>query len=503
MNAMKKFDSIVVGGGISGMTMSLLLALGGRKVMLLEKAPFIGGAVCRFHRGKVPFDVGFHFTGGLQEGGILHDILKALGILEMIEPIFLPRDKAIYLVFEDEGKAFTIPYGFHEKMESVKGYFPEEAKAVEEYFRMVRHVCENTPSLDIRNISFFHPHLREDSITLDEVMRGLTSNPLLRGLLSADAMCYGAKPSEISFADHSRMCMNFYESLAYVRGGGDGFIDAFKRRFEELGVEVRSGSHIEELADINGGRVGRFVLSDGEEVAADNCVLTIHPREILKLLPEKYLRKAFVNRVRAFQTSVGFFSVYGTVSGETGDSDEPPIFSFLPHSDIDSMLDLQYGGRPALIAIRSVEEPLEGGIRPVHILESVFPEETAGWEGSRTGERPPGYYDYKSAKVSAVMEHFFKVMPGYRGRIKVLDSASMLTYRDYLNNHDGAAYGIRQKMGQFNLIGKLPLRNLHAAGQSAVLPGIVGAMMSSFIVGWSILGDESYGRFLGRHYAAG
>jgi phytoene dehydrogenase-like protein len=72
----------------------------------------------------------------------------------------------------------------------------------------------------------------------------------------------------------------------------------------------------------------------------------------------------------------------------------------------------------------------------------------------------------------------------------------MLTFRDYLCSPDGSAYGIKQKMGQFNLIGKLPLHNLFAAGQSSLLPGIIGAMMSSLIVGRAVIGKELYGKFL-------
>jgi len=74
----------------------------------------------------------------------------------------------------------------------------------------------------------------------------------------------------------------------------------------------------------------------------------------------------------------------------------------------------------------------------------------------------------------------------------------MLTFKDYLNSPDGSAYGVKQKMGQFNLIGKLPLHNLYAAGQSALLPGIIGGMMSSLIVGRALVGKERYGKLLSK-----
>ena len=69
----------------------------------------------------------------------------------------------------------------------------------------------------------------------------------------------------------------------------------------------------------------------------------------------------------------------------------------------------------------------------------------------------------------------------------MMDAASPLTFRDYLNSPDGSAYGVKQKIGQFNLFGRLPLRNTYAAGQSALLPGLVGAMMSSFILARKLL----------------
>src|SRR4030067_1896924 len=106
--------------------------------------------------------------------------------------------------------------------------------------------------------------------------------------------------------------------------------------------------------------------------------------------------------------------------------------------------------------------------------------------------------DYKKERVEKIIGRIVNTFPKYKDRINVVDSASVLTFRDYLNSPDGSAYGVKQKISQFNLLGKLPLRNLHAAGQSSVLPGIIGAMMSSFIVGRTILKEEQYNKFLSK-----
>jgi phytoene dehydrogenase-like protein len=150
--------------------------------------------------------------------------------------------------------------------------------AIDRYFEQVLSICSRTPSLNIYENEITHSNLDEDFVSLDAVLKDLTSNAVLRGLLSAYAMCYGVKPSAISFANHSRMVLNFYESIARVKNGGDAFIKAFEARFKGYNVDIRCGSAIAELADIQSSKVDRFILNTGEEVSADSCVFTIHPK---------------------------------------------------------------------------------------------------------------------------------------------------------------------------------------------------------------------------------
>jgi phytoene dehydrogenase-like protein len=496
---MKKYDHIVVGSGASGLTMALLLAMNGNRVLLLEKSPFIGGSLARFSRRGIPFDTGFHFTGGFQQGGILADILSFLGIRDAIEPIFLTGPSENRFVFESHGKTFEHPSGIAAIKKQFKDYFPGETAAIDRYFQKVQSVCDRTPSLNIRENIIAPPTLEEDYLSLDAVLKDLTSDPLLRGLLSGYAMCYGVRPDEISFANHSRMVLNFYESIAFVKDGGDSFVRAFQDKLTSLDVEIRTGTHIVELADIREHRVGRFVLNTGEEVAADACVFTIHPKEILNILPEKHFSRAFAGRVSSFESSSGFFSLFATV--RPGCSDPHPdaaIVSLFPDVDVNNLLDPAYTGTPALVIIKSPDRPESGCGQGICILEPAFAGQVAAWEDSRRGARPEGYLAYKQARIEAIKEHLFGTFPAYRECLDIIDAGSMLTFRDYLNSPDGSAYGVKQKMQQFNLVGKLPLHNLFAAGQSAVLPGVIGAMMSSLIVGRAVVGRDQYGKLLDR-----
>ena len=492
---MKKYDNIVVGSGVSGLTAALLLALHGGKVLLVEKAPRIGGSLCRFRRQGVPFDTGFHFTGGLHPGGLLHRMLSVLGLTEAVQPVFMSSRRTHHFVFESENRAFEMPSGLQELRRALKAEFPGESAAVDSYFDRVVRVCEKTSSMDLARMGEPFQRLDEETISLKDALDRLTGNALLKGVLCALGMCYGVKPSEVSFASHCRVCYDIYESTARFQNGGDGLIEAFEQAFRALAVDVCCGTWIAECRDVTEDRVGSFVLNTGEEVAAESAVLTIHPRSILELLPRDHLSRAFVSRVESFEPSAGFFTVYGTLDGKSDPEFGSTITSLFPITDFEQMLDPAYHGEPALVVCGCRETVRGEPCQVVTTFEPSFPSDVEAWKDTVTGHRPPAYH---AGRVEAIRQHLGRFDRRYRDHLRVLDSASMLTFRDYLNSPDGAAYGIKQKVGQYNLIGKLPVHNLYAAGQSAVLPGVTGAMMSSFIVIRSVLGKEAFGHFVSK-----
>jgi all-trans-retinol 13,14-reductase len=132
------------------------------------------------------------------------------------------------------------------------------------------------------------------------------------------------------------------------------------------------------------------------------------------------------------------------------------------------------------------------------VLEATPVEQVRAWRNSATGSRPEGYNNYKERRAQRILERLDTWRPGFSRKIEVVATASALTFRDYLNSPDGSAYGVRQQLGQISLFGRLPVRNMWAAGQSAVLPGLVGTMMSSFAVCRNLVGPERYDEHIGR-----
>jgi phytoene dehydrogenase-like protein len=497
---MRHYDQIVVGSGISGLTATLLLALQGKRVLLLEKAAGIGGSMSRFRRGQVPFDTGFHFTGGFCEDGhgMLDDMLKVLGIRDEIHPVFLAENQCHRVAFPSLGEVHEVPRGVNRYREKLKADFPSERAGIDGFFDKLLHVCEQTSSMDVSRLGETPPVLDEDFTTLQEVLDSLIHDKVLQALLSVFCICHGSKPSEISFANHCRVAFGLYEATARVKDGGDAFVRALQRAFDRLAVDVRCRTTLKSLAEITDDRARRFVLSDGEEVAADTCILTIHPSEILALLPADHVTPAFRARVRGFEPSIGIFGLFGTLAdGTDGIHDNKAIFSIFPDTDVNRMMTPSCTGPLPVVLIQSREQTNDGrAVHTITALEVSFFEQLAQWQHTATGRRGPAYEAYKAERARDIQTRIEEYFPTFGKDFTPLATASMLTFRDYLNAPFGAAYGIRQKVGQFNLISKLPVLNLYAAGQSALLPGVVGSMMSAFFVCRGVVGRQPFQSFI-------
>lgn len=495
--SVKHYDNIVVGSGASGLSLAQLLALSGKKVLLIEKGWYLGGSLTRFKKKGIPFDTGFHFTGGFTDGGVLDEMLRALGIRNGIEPIFLDDPRSNRYVFEGDGKAYDFPRGVEAFKASLKGYFPNETQGIDRYFEMCERCYRETPSLDLRRITDTPNVLEEDYNTLASVLDELFQSKHIKGVLSTYCMCYGVKPSEVSFANHARVVYALYEAVARVKGGGDAFVNAFEKAFESLEVDIRLRTYITSCEDIQNRTVGRFVLNTGEQVSCDQCIFTIHPYSIIETLPRDHLNKAFVERVRSFEPSLGFFSLYCELKTDNPDEPiSPTITTLLPVSDVNTLLDPENAGPTAVVVLTSNEE-VKGKLRKVMtVLEPSFLRDVEDWKDTSLKRRPKSYSLYKQDRVDKILKRITDSCPEFGGRIEVVEMASMLSYRFFLHSPDGSAYGVKQKIGQINLFGRLPFRNCYACGQSALLPGIVGAMMSSFIVSRAILGRDQYDKFM-------
>lgn len=479
--------SIVVGSGIGGMSMALLLAAAQRRVTLLEVRPKIGGFMQRFRRGGVPFDTGFHFTGGFEN--VLAQMLQVLGIDDLVKEA--PFRSRIFL--GESGRRLDLPGGGIDALaDYLASEFAEKRDAVYHYYKCEKAVVEHTPMFDLRDRDLAEKlALNEyDLMTLDEFFDRLGVVGELRAVLGSPAMCHGTPPCDSSVTHHCRVSFGLGNHIARVECGGDAFIDGFRREAEKLGIEVRTGVCIAKCLKEAGCReCRRVVLSDGSELEFDDMFLAIHPKAILNLLPEEAVNTFFRRRIEALEDSCGFFSVFGVI--EPTAKAMPELTSYLSTNDLNRILLPGRGGTGTGMVIAEEKDAAGKRLRTFTAFSSVWPEDTARWNEKRDAM----YLEYKERYAQRIYDEVYRVYPELRGRVDWKASSSLLTFRDYAPP-TGCAYGVRQKLGISRIFGRLPVRNFYAIGQSALIPGMLGTMMASFLMFRQIVGEAAYWKLL-------
>ncbi|MFA7232059.1 MAG: NAD(P)-binding protein [Victivallaceae bacterium] len=484
-----KYDDLVVGSGISGMAMALLLAQAGRKVLLIEKQSSIGGCMRRFKRKGIPFDTGFHFTGGFD--GLLSDMLRALGMEQDVIPEFLdaPQTNRIYL--ENSNSMYEMPSGIDAIGKELKKQFPDECEAIDKYLQLEDDIEQRTPFMNLNKLNteelfVLMQQLDEDFISLQQYLESITSNTKLQTVLAAAALCYGSPPKVTPLSAHCRASVGMHKSLARVIGGGEAFIKSFKRRAQELNIDLMTGTEISEIVDRHGKMITAVKLSNGAICHFKNCILSIHPREIISILPEDAVPAATSQAIEQAEESFSFFSLFATI--QTDYPVSPALTSYISHDNLNAVI--SPNSDACAMAILTGTEIIDN--KPVNILcafENEFPADANRWQKTADRKNNAAYQQYKARRAEAMIKKIENVYPEYAGKINILCAASTLTFEDYIPPL-GSAYGAMHKVGEQSLFGRLPVRNFYAIGQSALLPGVVGAMLSSFIVGRYILGRD-------------
>ncbi len=129
-----RYDAIVVGGGMAGLTAAAFLRKAGKSVLILEKNEYCGGLVHSFSRN------GFMYDGGVRallDSGIILPMLKELGLkLELV------RSK-VSLGIEDSFINVETAENLADYEGLLKSLYPENGAEVERIILLIRKIMKN------------------------------------------------------------------------------------------------------------------------------------------------------------------------------------------------------------------------------------------------------------------------------------------------------------------------------------------------------------------------
>src|SRR5580658_7799581 len=131
-----KFDAIVIGSGMGGLTAASLLARhAGQRVLVLERHYMPGGFTHVFRRPGYEWDVGVHYIGQVNDPAsplrAVFDHLTDGRLQWQAMPDVYDR-----VILGDH--EYEFPSGTDRLRDRLKDYFPSEGPAIAAYFRAVR-----------------------------------------------------------------------------------------------------------------------------------------------------------------------------------------------------------------------------------------------------------------------------------------------------------------------------------------------------------------------------
>jgi phytoene dehydrogenase-like protein len=302
----EKYDLIVIGSGMGGLTAAALLAKEGRKVLVLEQKNQPGGYCRTFRSGSYAYDRALHLIMGCARSsplgiGVINNLLLHLGVRDKCE--FIRVDPLFTAHFPDY--QLQIPGRQEPYLQTLVQQFPSDVKGIMRLAdlctRIYREMMEFPVMPGIMDMILTikrQPKLfRHANATLSTVLDAHLSDPHLKAICASLWPYLGAPPSRVSFLTWAAMMAIYLEGGAfYCRGGFQNLADAVCASLLDNGGELVLNSRVKSIR-VRKRKVYGVELEDGSYVRSPIIISNIDAKQTLAEFvpqseqPQRYIRK--------------------------------------------------------------------------------------------------------------------------------------------------------------------------------------------------------------------
>jgi all-trans-retinol 13,14-reductase len=513
MSSQSKYDVIIIGAGIGGLTCGNILAKNGLKVLILEKNPTPGGAVSTFFRNGFPIDIS-HSICGLNKNSYIRRIFDYLDLSQKLNE--KECDKS-FIHISSSNNNFYCYADIHNYLDELITHFPDEQKGLNSLFQTMDTIWNKQVLRSYYNPGFarlcvyplMFPHLvKYLSSSFDQFLNEFVKSSDLKDILSVCWPYIGLNRSKVSALYMICLIMSYHKEGTYFIKGGIGQVsNLLSHNFTKLGGNIFFNTEVTDINITHNTSSNGVKTLNGTTYFAEKIVsnVDIHTT-FLKFIGANNLPNKISQQIQNTRLSCSGIQVHLNVEANLSDkylnAGSVILDSQIPLDPLYSKKDqnIATSQKSSLVISFHTQGDFlltsNSNIYTVNIL--CLPVNYSSWKIYH-GAQDQVYQNEKDIVALRIYTELKKLFS-----FKRLISYNVLTplsYAKWLNATDGAIYDAESTAKQMLLNRSkfvMPIRNMYCVGaKSFPGPGIAGALCSGVSIADAVLKKKlTKGKFI-------
>lgn len=312
----------IIGAGIGGLSAGIRLAAAGQQVIIHEKNPAVGGKMSEHTAAGFRWDTG---PSVITMRHVFEDLFATAG-RDLNDYITLLPVDPLTRYFYHDGTVLDISRDLSTTLNAIEQIEPKDVEGYLNYLAYAARIHRITGPVFIYDkpptpASFlgvpFPDWFKVDPFRkMQGAIKSFVRSPHLRQLLGRFATYVGASPYLAPATLNVIAHVELSGGVWYPQGGIYAIAEGMRQLAAELGIEIRTNSHVEQIAHTADGRITAIHI-DGQSIPAHTIISNVDVATTYEhLLPPSSQRDKRLRTLKKAEPSCSGFVMLLGVKGD-------------------------------------------------------------------------------------------------------------------------------------------------------------------------------------------